>query len=86
MLQLFSQAKDDKILTKHDAVKRQSEQNCQCKDGSPGPKGPPGIKGEIGMEGKQGRKGDTGPLRPRGDPGHRGPRGIIGSYLVIQLH
>jgi len=42
-------------------MKRQSEQNCHCKDGIPGPKGPPGNKGETGMEGKQGRKGDTGP-------------------------
>ena len=53
--------------TPHEMMKRQSEQNCQCKDGSPGPRGPPGNKGEIGMEGKQGRKGDTGTPGPRGD-------------------
>ena len=64
-----------KNLNKHDVVKRQSDQ-CQCKDGSPGPQGPSGNKGEIGMEGKQGRKGDAG---PPGDVGHRGPRGIIGT-------
>jgi len=68
---MFIQVKD-KVNTdnKHDVVKRQLEQNCTCKDGSPGPRGPPGIKGEIGMEGKQRRKGDTGP------PGPRGPRGV----------
>jgi len=59
----------DKTLNKHDLAKRQSEQNCQCKDGSPGPIGPPGDKGEKGMEGKQGRKGDTG---PKGDAGNQG--------------
>ena len=42
---------------KHDVVKRQSEQNCQCKDGTPGPRGPPGNKGEMGIKGL---KGDTG--------------------------
>jgi len=81
---MFIQAKDkDNTDSKHDVVKRQSEQNCtcQCKDGSPGPRGPPGNKGEIGMEGKQGRKGDTGPPGPRGDAGSRGPRGIIGNYV-----
>ena len=68
----------DDTFEKHDVVKRQSEQNCQCKDGSPGPRGPPGNKGEIGMESKQGRKGDTGPPGPRGDAGDRGPQGRIG--------
>ena len=63
-------------------VKRQSEQNCQCKDGSPGPRGPPGNKGEIGMEGKEGHKGDTGPTGPRGDARNRGPRGKIGMQYV----
>ena len=59
----------------HDVVKRQTEQNCQCKDGSPGPIGPPGNKGEMGIKGL---KGDTSPPGPRGDTGDRGPRGIIG--------
>ena len=63
-------------------MKRQSDQNCQCKDGIPGIRGPPGNKGEMGMEGKQGRKGDTGPPGPRGDPGDRGPQGKIGAYLA----
>ena len=62
-------------LNKHDVVKRQSDQNCQCKDGTPGPRGPPGNKGEMGI------KGDTGPPGPRGDTGDRGPRGIIGIQL-----
>ena len=78
----FIQDRDiDNSLNKHDVVKRQSDQNCQCKDGTPGPSGPPGNKGEMGMEGKQGRKGDTGPPGPRGDAGDRGPRGIIGIQL-----
>ena len=68
----------------HDLIKRQSEQNCQCKDGSPGPSGPPGSKGEMGFKGLKGEKGDkgnigdTGPPGTRGDAGDRGPRGIIG--------
>ena len=69
----------------HDVVKRQSEQSCQCKDGSPGPIGPPGNKGQMGVEG---RKGDIGPPGPRGDTGYRGPRGTIGIYCykTLQLH
>ena len=59
----------DNSLNKHDVVKRQSDQNCQCKDGFPGPIGPPGDKGV---------KGDTGPSGPRGDTGYRGQRGPIG--------
>ena len=50
-------------------------QNCQCKDGTPGPRGPPGNKGEMGIKGF---KGDTGPPGPRDDTGDRGPRGMIG--------
>ena len=73
---IFSQGEDsDNILNKHDVIKRQSDQKCQCKDGSPGPRG---NKGEKGMEGKQGRKGDTGSRGPRGDVGDRGQRGSIG--------
>ena len=30
-------------------MKRQPQQNCQCKDGGPGPEGPPGNKGEKGL-------------------------------------
>ena len=67
-------------MNKHDVVKRQSEQYCQCKDGNPGPRDPPGSKG---MEGKQGCKEDTGPPGPRGDTGHRGQRGSIGRYAFI---
>ena len=69
---------NDNSLNKHDVVKRQSEQNCPCKDGIPGPKGPPGNKGELGL------KGDTGSPGPRGDAGDRGPRGVIGKYLHTQ--
>lgn len=38
----------------NDIVKRQTENNCQCKDGLPGPKGPPGSKGAQGKRGKKG--------------------------------
>ena len=75
---ILFQDKDTIILNKHDVVKRQSDQNCQCKDGSPGPAGPPGDKGEMGIKGL---KGDTGPPGPRGDIGDRGPRGKIGIQL-----
>ena len=74
----------DNNLSKHDLINRQSEQNCQCKDGIPGPRGPRGSEGKVGMKGKQGRKrkmglkGDTGPPGPRGDAGDRGPWRIIG--------
>ena len=61
----------------HDITKRQSGDECQCKDGTPGPRGP---KGDIG---KEGHKGDVGPPGPRGDTGDRGPRGIIGKYMKI---
>ena len=71
----FSLKGKDDNLNKHDLVKRQSDQNCQCKDGSPGPRGPPGNKGGIGIKGF---KGDTGPPGLRGDAGDRGPRGMIG--------
>ena len=72
MLCYFSQG-ESKGPNKHDVVKRQSEQNCQCKDGSPGPRGPPGNKGEMGIKGL---KGDTGHPGPRGDVGDRGLRGM----------
>ena len=36
---------DNTINTHHD-VKRQSGNDCQCKDGTPGPIGPPGKKGD----------------------------------------
>ena len=86
-LTLDSQNKsNDYTLDQLDVVKRQSGQNCQCKDGSPGPKGPPGNKGEMGVEGKQGHKGDTGPPGPRGDTGDRGPRGIIGIITKLCMH
>ena len=79
---ISSQGKGN-TLNKHDVVKRQSEQNCQCKDGSPGPKGLPGNKGEKGMQGKQGRNGDTGPPGPRGDVGDRGQRGRLGKSQYL---
>ena len=63
---------DQDAITTHDITKRQLGNECQCKDGTPGP---PGQKGSIG---KEGRKGDIGPPGPRGDTGDRGPRGIIG--------
>jgi len=76
---MFIQTKDkENTDNRHDVVKRQSEQNCQCKDGSPGPKGAPGNEGEKGMEGKQGHKGDTGPPGQKGDVGHQGSRGKRG--------
>ena len=64
-------------------TKRQSQNECECKNGAPGPRGPPGLKGGIG---KEGRKGDVGPLGLRGDVGDRGPRGLIGTaYFTITL-
>ena len=62
----------------HDITRRQSGDECQCKDGTPGPRGVPGPKG---YEGKQGHKGDVGPPGPRGDTGDRGPRGEIGMSM-----
>ena len=58
----------------HDITRRQSGDECQCKDGTPGPRGVPGPKGD---KGKQGHKGDVGPPGPRGDTGDCGPRGEI---------
>ena len=55
------------INTHHD-VKRQTGNDCQCKDGTPSPISPPGKKGVQGTPGVAGPKGDTG---PRGDPGDR---------------
>ena len=48
---------------------RQSGDECECKDGTPGSRGPPGLKGDAG---KEGCKGDVG---PRGDAEYCGPRG-----------
>ena len=82
---LFFQEKNDNI-NKHNLIKRQSEQNRQCKDGIQGPRGPPGNKGEMGIKGP---KGDTGYSGPRGDAGDRGLRGRIGvqlcSYTTILM-
>jgi len=66
----------------HHDVKRQSGNDCNCKDGTPGPIGPPGKKGDQGTPGVSGPKGAIG---PRGDPGDRGPRGVIGKVYCI-LH
>ena len=49
---------NDEIL--HDVLKRQTGNDCQCKDGIPGPKGPPGKKGEMGERGHPGRQGKRG--------------------------
>ena len=67
------------LLNTHHDVKRQSGNDCKCKDGTPGPIGPPGEKGDQGTPGVSGPKGATG---PRGDPGDRGPRGVIGSNMI----
>ena len=56
-------------------MKRQSKNDCQCKDGTPGPIGPPGQKGVSGLKGNAG---------PRGDPGDRGPRGVIGTFMCYR--
>ena len=74
-MQWTNKGKDD-TFNKHDVVKRQSQETCHCKDGSPGPQGPPGYKGETG------NKGDTGPAGPKGDTGQRGQRGQIGMQLL----
>ena len=31
-------------------TKRQSQNECECKNGAPGPRGPPGLKGGIGKK------------------------------------
>ena len=83
MAQLSSKIKaNDDILNKHDVVKRQSQQSCECKDGAPGPQGKDGIPGPQGPPGNKGETGDTGLQGPRGDAGHRGPRGPIGMQLL----
>ena len=66
-------------------MKRQSENNCRCKDGTPGPIGPPGKKGDQGTPGVSGPKGEHGNKGPRGDPGDRGPRGLIGHTIYTSL-
>jgi len=48
----------------HHEIKRQSENDCQCKDGEPGP---PGEKGEMGQRGRRGKAGPIGLLNGRGD-------------------
>jgi len=75
---IISPIEKDPIIT-HDIAKRQSGDECQCKDGTPGPRGPPGQKGSIG---KEGHKGDVGSPGPRGDTGDRGPRGVIGMVVT----
>ena len=67
---------ENTIIT-HDITKRQQEDECQCKNGTPGPRGPPGLIG------KEGHKGDVGLPGPRGDTGDRGPRGEIGTYVLL---
>ncbi|XP_065896073.1 uncharacterized protein [Dysidea avara] len=65
-----------------DTTKRQSGDQCQCKDGVPGPKGqkgdegPPGPQGDIGLPGPTG---DDGRRGLRGEPGHPGDRGPVGA-------
>ena len=75
LLSIFKE-KDDN-LNKHDLIKRQSEQNCQCKDGIPGPRGPPGSEGKVGMEGKQGRKGE---MEMKGDV-----QGLQGQEVILEI-
>jgi len=72
---------DNTIDTYHD-IKRQSGNDCQCKDGTPGPIGPPGKKGDQGTPGVSGPKGAIG---PRGDSGDRGPRGLIGNIITTHV-
>ena len=67
---------DNTINTHHD-VKRQPGNDCQCKDGTPGPIGPPGKKGDQGTPGVSG---------PKGDPGDRGPRGLIGDIIITHTN
>ena len=40
-------------------MKRQSGNDCQCKDGEPGPTG---EKGDRGLRGRRGRTGSAGPI------------------------
>jgi len=80
-IQSQSVIKYDNTINPHDDVKRQSRNDCYCKDGKPGPIGPPGKKGDQGTPGVQGATG------PRGDPGDRGQRGVIGNVIAyIHIH
>ncbi|XP_065912488.1 short-chain collagen C4-like isoform X7 [Dysidea avara] len=63
----------------HQDVKRQSENDCQCKDGAPGPAG---EKGQPGEPGKKGRRGQKGPQGPTGHPGPQGGLGLKGEQGV----
>ena len=48
IIQLHTKINKDNDEILHDVVKRQTGNDCQCKDGIPGPMGPPGSKGEMG--------------------------------------
>jgi len=69
----------------HKIRRRQSGDECQCKDSIPGPRRVPGPKED---KGKQGLKGDVGPPGPKGDTEDHGPRGVIGmrvhKYIKLQ--
>ena len=41
---LFQLKEDVDRINIHDITKRQSGDDCQCNDGTPGPRGPPGPK------------------------------------------
>ena len=71
-----------------DVVRRQTVQQCQCKDGIDGPPGEKGGKGDQGLPGVDGTKGDKGHAGPIGDPGIRGPRGPIGisDYCIKNVY
>ena len=79
-LRIFVFSYSQTIINYNNTIKkRQSGNDCHCKDGIPGPIGSPGNKGDQGIPGVPGPKGNTG---PRGDPGDRGPRGLIGQLHV----
>ncbi|XP_065912463.1 short-chain collagen C4-like isoform X4 [Dysidea avara] len=63
----------------HQDVKRQSENDCQCKDGAPGPAGEKGQPGEPGKKGRRGQKGPQGPSGMKGESGPNGLRGEMGN-------
>jgi len=56
LIQSQAGVNNDNTINTHRDVKRQSGNDCQCKDGEPGP------TGEKGDRGQRGRTGSAGPI------------------------
>ncbi|XP_067291571.1 collagen alpha-1(XXI) chain [Pseudorasbora parva] len=54
------------------------DEECDCREGQPGPQGPPGPPGPPGPRGLRGEKGRDGTPGPDGKPGPSGSRGEPG--------